>query len=126
MKIRSTVKGGFDNITKYLNKMMNAKYTRQAKQVGEAGVQALREGTPKRTGATAAGWTYEVKTGKNYVELYFKNTAHPNESVNVAKIIEYGHGTGTGGYVRPTPYIKQSLNSVWQLAGDLMDKEVKG
>jgi hypothetical protein len=105
-------KGGFDNALKWMEKVTNIP-SATIIQTAKYGQSHLIEATPEDTGETAQGWEYEVSKTPNGVEIAWVNTAHPESQVNVAKLIEYGHGTGTGGYVAPRPYIKQAMTPVW-------------
>ena len=80
--------------------------TKVLKSLGNEGVRSLSEFTPiGETGQTSMGWSFVISKSSKQYELAFINQAHPGESVNIAKIIRLGHGTGTGGYVPPNDYI---------------------
>lgn len=84
---------------------------------GRRGVRALQAATPTRTGKTASSWSYEIiKTGNKY-ELTFNN-ANVNRGENIAILIQYGHGTATGGYVPPTDYINPALSDIFKSLGE--------
>ena len=86
---------------------------------GQMGVDALRENTPTRTGKTARSWHYEVKKSDSGYEIEFNNS-NINKSVNIAVILQVGHGTGTGGYVQGVDYINPAMLPVFQkMATDL-------
>lgn len=94
------------------------------KTIGAEGVNSLKTNTPKNTGKTASGWTYDIKGNKTKAEVIWKNVAHPELDVNLAKLIDMGHGTRTGGYVPPRPYIKKAMSGVLKTAGDKIAKEM--
>lgn len=121
MKVKFESKGGFDNVLKWFYNASNISQD-VVKSIAEQGVDKLKEGTPKDSGETASGWEYDIVKKPNSVEIYWKNVANPESEVNVAKLIEFGHGTGTGGYVQPRPYIKRSMAPVWLK----IDKDVEG
>jgi hypothetical protein len=77
---------------------------------GQMGVDALVEATPKRTGTTAAAWGYRVINNET-IEWYNTNI---NDGEEIAVLIQYGHGTGTGGYVAAIDYINPALEPVIQ------------
>lgn len=89
------------------------------------GVRRLADATPKKTGKTAASWTYEIKRTKSGASIEFNNT-NINDGVNIALILEYGHGTGTGGYVRGLNYIEPVLAEEFKKFADGVFMEVKG
>lgn len=124
MRVSFESKGGFGNATDWLKKLSQPTPSATLEQIAKEGEQALASATPRDTGETASGWFSEV-TGQNGVnEIIWKNRAHPESSANVAKLIELGHGTRTGGYVPPQPYIKQAMAPTWKTAGDRLAKEL--
>lgn len=109
----------------WLNKAINNQPSKALSEAGKEGVASLRRNTPiGKTGETANGWDYKVETNSDSIELSFVNNAHPEASVNVAKLIELGHGTGTGGYVPPRPYIKGAMEPVFNKTIDKIVKEM--
>lgn len=125
MKIGLESEGDFPNMMNYLKKTLQGIPNATLNRIGSDGDKALSNGTPKDTGETAAGWTHEISKHKDKSVIEWSNTAHPEAGVSVAKLIDQGHGTGTGGYVPPRPYIKESMGPVWESAGDLVAKELK-
>lgn len=120
MKIKFESKGGFNNVLKWFDKASNIQPT-MISNIADYGETMLRNGTPEDTGETASGWKYEMAVNKNSLEIAWKNTAHPESEVNVAKLIDLGHATRTGGYVPPRPYIRRSMAPVWQK----LDNDIK-
>lgn len=105
MGLRVKQRGDFKKSRNALSKMTSkvnlavifAKY-------GERGVEILRESTPKRTGLTAASWGYQVVNEDGKTKLVFYNT-NVHNGVNIAVILQTGHGTRGGGYVQGLDYI---------------------
>lgn len=96
-------------------------YTRYA----EEGVKALEEATPKDTGLTAASWYYEIKDVKGGVEISWLNS-NVNKNVNIAIIIQYGHGLRGGGYVKGVDYINPAMKKVFtEMANQLWEEVSK-
>lgn len=96
----------FERLMDYFNKGGLDKY-------GQRGVEALKKETPKDTGKTADSWTYEVLKGSGKVSIVWSNT-NVNDGVNIAVILQYGHGTGTGGYVEGIDYVNPAMRSVFE------------
>jgi hypothetical protein len=90
---------------------------------GKLGVEALAAATPKDTGTTANSWYYKVEKSDGTVTINWLND-NVNDGVLIAAIIQYGHGTGTGGYVQGTDYINPAMKTVFQQLADDMWKEV--
>lgn len=121
MRVSVTTTGDFSSTIKRLQKMSKGINKRVLSRIEKKGTASLAKYTPVgETGQTAMGWSGIVTDN----EIQWVNNAHPNESVNVAKIIQFGHGTGTGGYVPPFNYIPPALESVFGEAADIIVKEV--
>lgn len=114
MKISFNSKGDFGNVHSWLKDVNKRNPSSVINKIADQGTRSLEDNTPKNTGETALGWVSEVTTRGGISEVAWKNKAHPESQVNVAKLIELGHGTATGGYVPPKPYIKNSMAPVWK------------
>lgn len=124
--IRIKSKGDFIKTNRFLEHAKSVDYAKILAAYGQAGCDALAEYTPKRTGKTAASWTYEVSTKDGSVELSFHNS-NTNNGVNIAILIFYGHGTRNGGYVVGTDYINSALAPVFaELANAAWMEVTKG
>ena len=84
---------------------------------------ALASATPVETGETANSWHYEVERGGGGARLVFTNT-HINKGVNIAIILQYGHGTGTGGWVEGRDYINPAIQPVFDKIVESLWREV--
>lgn len=119
MKVSFDSKGDFDNAIKFLGKCTNMEPRSILENYAKIGVESLRANTPKRSGETAAGWDYRIiQNGNKNLEVEFYNHAHPELNVNLAVLIQLGHGTRTGGYVPPVNYIQPAMNPVYKAVGD--------
>lgn len=108
--------GMFKRMTKFEIRSILNKY-------GDKGVAALAAATPKDTGLTASSWEYQVsKTGTGYSITW--NNTNVNNGVNIALILQLGHGTGTGGYVQGVDYINPALASIFEQLADEAWQEV--
>lgn len=123
-EIKVTTIGDWNSTTKWLTGIINNPKPASLERIGAMGVRALASATPKDTGATAAGWSYEVVQSGRGWDVVFFNTAHPETRIPVALLIQYGHGTRTGGYVPPTDYINPAMSGIFKQAGDILAKEV--
>lgn len=117
-------KGDFSKTLNFLKKTRTIKQS-VLRSYALKGVEILSRNTPVDTGRTANSWGYELEEGPNYVSIHWTNS-NIQEGVNVAMIIQYGHGTGTGGYVTGIDYINPSLKPVFDALADEVWKEVKG
>ena len=105
-------KGDFSKAEGFLNKLRTAIRNRKLESYGQMGVDALAAATPKRSGVTAASWFYRIEQSNDSATIVWSNS-HRNKGVMIAIIIQYGHGTGTGGYVQGIDYINPALKPVF-------------
>lgn len=112
MRAKFEVSGGFTKTERFLNRMKRREYLNVLDEFGRDGVQALRNATPVDSGATAEAWDYEIKRTRNYTEIVWTNS-NINDGVPIAVILQYGHGTGTGGYVQGRDYINPAIRPVF-------------
>lgn len=124
MRINFQSKGDFQNAEKWLKDVISRDPEVILKKIADDGVESLSSNTPRDTGETAAGWFSEIVKNGSMPEVIWKNKAHPNTNVNLAVLIDQGHGTGTGGYVAPVPYIKKSMDAVWDDAANKIAEEM--
>ena len=110
--IRITTKGDFNNTFRFLNKMSKFQINKILEKYGQMGVEALRSATPIDSGKTAESWGYEISVGKEEATIHWTNT-NQNKGVYIAVILQYGHGTGTGGYVQGIDYINPAIRPVF-------------
>ena len=103
--------------------MSNKEEFKTLDRFGQAGVEALRAATPVQSGETASLWGYEIQNDGATVKIVWTNE-NINQGVNIAVIIQYGHGTGTGGYVQGRDYINPALRSVFDNIANEVWKEV--
>lgn len=112
MRVKFEVSGGFTKTERFLNRMKRREYLSVLDEFGRDGVQALRNATPVDSGATAEAWDYEIKRTRNYTEIVWTNS-NINDGVPIAVILQYGHGTGTGGYVQGRDYINPAIRPIF-------------
>ena len=115
--------GSFTNTLNFLNRNIRGDQYKALDRYGRAGVDALRSATPRETGETSQGWQYRVisERGRKGVEWY--NT-HVVNGTNIAIIIQYGHGTGTGGYVDGIDYINPVIKPIFEEMAAAVWREV--
>ena len=111
--IKIKQKGNFKKTERFFNGIVKREYLKFFNEVGEAGVQALAEATPKKTGKTAASWSYSIEETKNGFQIVWNNS-NRNDGANVAILIQLGHGTGSGAYVQGVDYINPALKPVFE------------
>lgn len=105
-------KGDFSKLTRYLEKVKDAARIKVLDKYGRLGVAALSSATPIETGLAASSWYYEVETGPDMSKITFLNS-DIESGFPVAIMLQYGHGTGTGGYVEGRDYINPAIQPVF-------------
>lgn len=111
-------RGGFHKTDSFLEKLKGLVHKSDLDKYGKLGVEALRAATPIDSGDTANSWYYKVERGESISRIIFCNT-NINKGVPIAIILQYGHGTGTGGWVEGTDYINPAMKPVFEkLAAD--------
>lgn len=105
-------KGDYAKLTRYLEKMKHVARVSILDKYGKAGVEALSSATPVDTGLTAKSWFYKVESNKNSATITFCNSNIQN-GVPIAIILQYGHGTGTGGWVEGRDYINPAIQPIF-------------
>lgn len=128
MKVNFEHKGNFNKLEKFLVKSLHI--TPLVKPIlekyGKLGVEALKEATPKDTGKTADSWTYKViKNEDNKYEIVWSNTNVVDGWANIAILLQYGHATRNGGFVKGTDYINPAIEKVFQGMANEAWEEVK-
>jgi len=127
MKINFQHKGNFNKLEKFLVNGLKIKpITRMIlDKYGKMGVEALRNATPKDTGKTANSWYYIIEEDTNgNPKIVWANSNMTDNKVNVAILLQYGHATRNGGFVRGIDYINPAIAGVFQKMADEAWKEV--
>ena len=105
-------KGDFSKSTRYFNKLRQTDRLIALEKYGREGVAALASATPVESGLTAASWSYTIERRDGSIAIMFNNS-HINKGVPIAIILQYGHGTGTGGYVQGRDYINPAIQPIF-------------
>lgn len=116
-------KGDFSKLTGFLEKAKEAVNLGDLDKYGKEGVAALASATPVDSGLTAASWYYEIVHDKGTASINFYNSNIQN-GVPIAIILQYGHGTGTGGWVEGRDYINPAIQPIFDRIANEAWKEV--
>ena len=112
MRLSLTSSGSFDNFENFLKRDYSQVVRSILNKYGQMGVDALSSATPVESRKTASSWRYKIKTGKKFSSITWYND-NVIDGVNIAVILQYGHGTGTGGWVEGRDYINPALRSIF-------------
>ena len=116
-------KGDFSKLNRYFERLKEVVKIGDLNKYGRAGVAALASATPIDSGKTAESWGYEIVRQNGSVSIEFYNS-NVNESVPIAIILQYGHGTGTGGWVQGRDYINPAIQPIFDKIAEDAWKEV--
>ena len=121
--IKFTHKGDFSKTSKYFAKVRKPIKASDLSKYGKEGVAALASATPTDTGLTASSWYYEVEITNGSATISFHNSNIQN-GVPIAIILQYGHGTGTGGWVQGRDYINPAVQPLFDKIANNAWREV--
>ena len=116
-------KGDFSKLTRYFERVKEAARFSILDKYGREGVAALASATPVESGKTADSWYYEIERQNGSATISFYNS-NVNEGVPIAIILQYGHGTGTGGWVEGRDYINPAIQPIFDKLTEEAWKEV--
>jgi hypothetical protein len=105
-------KGDFSNLTRYFERLKEVMKLGMLDKYGRAGVEALSAATPVDSGKTASSWYYEIENQNGSAKISFYNS-NINQGVPIAIILQYGHGTGNGGWVEGRDYINPAIQPIF-------------
>ena len=118
-------KGNFSKLDMFFEKILTAVKLGKFDKYGRMGVDALSSATPIDTGLTAESWYYETKITKSGFSLSFRNS-NVVDGVSIAIILQYGHATRNGGYVKGRDYINPAIQPIFdQIANDMWGEVTK-
>lgn len=123
--IRFETRGNFDRSIRWLTKLQRAEFYKKVNALAKTGTAALSAATPARSGKTASSWTETVSISGASCKIEWRNS-NVNQGVPIALLIQYGHGTGTGGYVPPLDYINPAMRPIFEkIANDVWQEVIR-
>lgn len=115
--------GDFSKTIRYLENAKKVSNFSFLDKYGEEGVAALSAATPKESGKTANSWYYKIENDKGRIRIDFCNSNIQN-GVPIAILLQYGHTTGTGGWVEGKDYINPAVQPIFDKIANEAWKEV--
>jgi hypothetical protein len=114
----------FKRTQKRLEHFEDLEFGKILSKYGRKGVDALATATPKDTGEASTSWDYVVTDhGNGRYRLSWTNSKMAGNTPLVI-LIQYGHGTGTGGYVQGRDFINPALRPIFDALKDELFLEV--
>jgi len=119
-----SLSGSTSKTNAFLKAMKSESLYSEIDQLAQRGVVALSQATPQDSGLTAASWSYEIDMSNGGAQISWLNS-NSEGGVNVAVILQYGHGTGTGGYVSGRDYINPAIKPIMDQIADAVWEKVR-
>jgi len=121
--IQIVASGSFSKLETFLAKMKRGQLWDVLDHFGRMGDDALANDTPVESGLTARSWGHEIEVSGGQARISWFNTNQPG-GFPLAVMLQFGHGTGTGGYVVGRDYINPAMQSIFDNIADQVWKEV--
>ena len=119
------VSGSFKNAEAFAARMKRQAQFAALGKYGALGVRALAAATPEDSSRTANSWRYEIAKKPGYYAIHWLNS-HVEDDIPIAILIQYGHGTKTGGIVQGRDYINPTMRPLFdQIASDMWKEVTK-
>lgn len=118
-------RGNFNNVERFVKNYNVNRITKVLDSYGREGVRALASATPEDSGLTASSWGYEISVSRGSFSILWYNDNKTSAGTPVAILLQYGHGTGTGGYVQGRDYINPAIEPIFNKIADAVWQEVK-
>lgn len=112
MPIIFSEKGSFANTERWLRRLKAREQFAILSKYGSLGVNALSNATPIDSKHTADSWTYTIVQRPGYYSIRWHNS-NEVDGIPIAVILQYGHGTGTGGFVQGRDYINPAIRPIF-------------
>ena len=110
--IRFVQRGSLDHAEQYMKNLLKLDIKAIAAAQAQLGVQALIDATPVDSGVAAHSWSYRISQNRGGISIEWINTDIEN-GFPVVIMLQYGHATGTGGYVQGRDFINPAIRPVF-------------
>jgi hypothetical protein len=104
--------GSFDKTMNWLRKLQKLDIGAIAEAGAKKGVRALAQATPTDSSRAAASWGYDIQRTAASTTITWTNSDVEN-GFPVVIMLQYGHGTGTGGYVQGRDFINPAIKPIF-------------
>lgn len=115
--------GSFKNLESFLKNASKDEMFNTLERYAKEGVAALANATPIDSGVTAASWNYEIRKSRGSYSIVWTNS-HVVDGRPIVIMLQYGHGTGTGGYVQGRDFINPVMRPIFDKIADNVWKAV--
>jgi hypothetical protein len=116
--------GSFSNLERFLKTAAKGDIFSTLEKYGKEGVNALAAATPIDSGETRNSWHYKVQKTRGAYSIIWTNDEKTVNGDPIAIMLQYGHGTGNGGYVQGRDYINPAMRPVFDSIAEKVWKAV--
>jgi len=109
-----TASGDYKNTEEWLKRFADKDFAQFLVKYADQGLSLLKQYTPKKTGKTAESWGYKITANGSNASIEFFNTNTIRTGTPLVILLQYGHGTGWGGYVKGIDFINPAIEPVFQ------------
>lgn len=124
MPVSFTVTGSFSRTDRFLALLGRGDMYKALDMYAQRGVAALASATPTESGVTASSWNYEIERSGADCKIWWTNTHVDAAGTPIVIMLQFGHGTGTGGYVQGRDFINPAIQPIFDEIADQVWKEV--
>lgn len=117
-------KGSFRNTESFLKRVSGNSIYSRLDGYAQEGVYALEQVTPKDTTKTSEAWAYTIDYSDKSTIITWTNDRQ-NDGVPIVILLQYGHATGTGGYIQGQDFINPAMQPIFDDIADKVWKAVK-
>lgn len=121
--ISVTSRGSFDNTEAFLRRASKFDIRPILEEAAQLGLKALIAATPIDSGLAENSWDYEIASARGGSRITWTNSDVEN-GFPVAIMLQYGYGTGTGGYVQGRDYINPAMKPIFDQIAEKVWKAV--
>jgi hypothetical protein len=122
--VQITSTGSFNKTDAFLSRMSRGDIFSALDIYARRGVAALAAATPSESGLTAASWDYDIKKSGRSWTISWLNRHVDKTGTPIAIMLQFGHGTGTGGYVQGRDYINPAIRPIFDEIEQAVWREV--
>lgn len=123
MRVTFKTGGSTKRTEAYLKRLAKGDMYSRLEPIVQAGVEALAAATPVDSGLAERSWGYEIEISGASCRISWTNNDVEN-GFPVAVMLQYGHGTGTGGYVQGRDYINPAMRPIFDKLEEAVRKVV--
>ena len=117
-------RGDFKNVEKFMKGFNKSHLVSILNSYGAQGVAALASATPIDSGVSASSWSYRTSVSGGSFFIIWENSSVTSSGTPIVILLQYGHGTGTGGYVQGRDFINPAIKPVMDKIAEDVWREV--